>query len=357
MNQNHKKMKKTGLLTKIIASSLILIAFFSCDKNDNNNNDSYSNGFFIINEGNFQHDNGSLSFFDSDIDSLINDVFYNANNRTIGDVFQSASIIDGKMFCAVNNSNKVEVADANTLKEMGVISGITYPRYIADAGDGKAYVSTWNNEVVEINTNEHSVTSTVTVGGGAEDLLVADGKLFIACTGGKNLDSSVYVINTNDNSLHSIIHIDYHPIALEIDANGSIWVLCGGKASFEATEPSPASIAKINSTYDGVELKKALDISTHPARMQISNDGKSLYIGAGYGHKGIQKISTETGEIEENIIDKILYGFAINPKDGSIIACIAPTYDAAGYITKYSPSGDSLISYTVGISPNGIIFK
>lgn len=356
-------MKKTRLTTKLLWVLTIALSLQSCKKDDNESKGNFlADGFFIINEGQFNADNGSISFYDEEQNSVTNDIFYSANNRGIGDVVQSATIIGDKLFIAVNNSNKIEVAQAGTLKEIGVITNIEKPRYIADAGNGKAYVSTWNSEVIEINTQNLTISDRIPVGNGAEGILVKDGKLLVACSGGYLLDSTVYVFNTSDNTLISKITAGYSPTHFETDKNNNTWVLCSGKDLYDSQTYQyigsyGGSMVQLSTDMNSVALKKDFSFTTYPSKIGKSTDGSALYIGAGYGHKGIQKIDISTGDIAGDIIKKNVYGFGINPNNGDIIACIAPAFDASGHITKYSANGDSLTSFTVGIGPNAILFK
>ena len=103
--------------------------------------DRQGEGVFICNEGNFMYGNASLSYYDPEKREADNQVFYNANNFPLGDVCQSMSIIGGRGFVVVNNSGKVFVIDINTFKYLGVIKGLTSPRYIQQVSDDKIYIS------------------------------------------------------------------------------------------------------------------------------------------------------------------------------------------------------------------------
>ena len=64
-------------------------------------------GVFVLNEGNFQFSNASLSFYDPEADTVANNLFYKANNAPIGDVGQSLALSEEKLYIVVNNSNYI----------------------------------------------------------------------------------------------------------------------------------------------------------------------------------------------------------------------------------------------------------
>src|SRR5690349_18079729 len=111
-------MKNTNHLHSL---TVVLFTFFSFlftsfDKERNIlPNSVYQSGLFIVNEGSFGTPNGEISFFDRTTKTITNKLFETVNNRPLGgDVVQSMLIYQDKAYIVCNNSNKVEVTDANT---------------------------------------------------------------------------------------------------------------------------------------------------------------------------------------------------------------------------------------------------
>ena len=112
-------MKKFNLLLL----ALVAVLLFSCkpdepvgpDQPDNPNAVNLGSGVFVLNEGNFQFSNASLTFYDMDAETVTNNLFYKVNNAPLGDVAQSLAMVDGQLYLVVNNSNVIYKVDANTI--------------------------------------------------------------------------------------------------------------------------------------------------------------------------------------------------------------------------------------------------
>src|SRR6056297_509235 len=94
---------------------LSILMFLSCEKDEFGEvvqQDDFlfsQNGVFIINEGNFSHSNGSVSFYSFDSAKVYKRAFFNRNERPPGDVPNHIAIKDTLALLTVNNSAKVEI--------------------------------------------------------------------------------------------------------------------------------------------------------------------------------------------------------------------------------------------------------
>ena len=90
-------MKKTFLH---IIYTVLLISITTACMEDNSLRDftrlhqNEKEGVFIINEGNFNNNNASLSFYQKDKKTIDNNIFYNTNALPLGDIAQSMNIQD-----------------------------------------------------------------------------------------------------------------------------------------------------------------------------------------------------------------------------------------------------------------------
>lgn len=356
-------MKTINLKLWMIVFLSFAIFFSSCNDDDDKITGAYIDGAFITNEGGFGAGNGSVSYYSYDDDTLINNVFSTVNARVLGDVVQSITINNNVAYIVVNASNKIEVAQANSFKEKGVITDVTNPRYFIALDDEKGYVSQWgdNGAIKVIDLEGLAVTKTITVGTGAEKMIIYNNMLYVANSGGYANNNTVSVIDTKTDEVVKTITLDGDsPRDFVLDANNDIWVLCAGYTDWYSTPitQTPSKLVKINPTTNEVAETITLGETFHPTCLEVSKNGNNIFYGGGYGVQGIFKIS-----IDDNIapstalIDKSFYGFNINPETGVIFAMEAPSFSSNGTLYRYESNGTLLGTYEAGIGPNGANFK
>lgn len=352
-------------LNKLLGIVLIFtvsIFLFSCDGDDNGPSGQYANGAFIMNEGAFNGGNASVSFYSYEGDSISNDIFFNQNNRPLGDVLQSAISINGLTYMVLNASGKIEIVNSTDFSQVDTVGPLSQPRYI-DATGGFAYVTQWGEGgvVKVINLNANDISSTIEVGTGPEDILLANNQLYVANSGSFGLDSTVMIIDPSQNTVTDTIQTGYNPNSLTVDSNGDIWVLCSGKAvydnDFNIIGHKPSRLDRINATTGEVTKTIPLFDEQHPIKLDISSDGETLFVGGGYGFPGIYAIGIDDTEVPASpLINKSFYGFSVNPMNGEIYAMEAPSFTDNGIFHRYQENGNLIDSYEVGIGPNGAIF-
>ena len=132
------------ILLSVLFIVFCLTAFVGCMKWDYGKMEPFratGDGLFIMNEGNFQYGNATLSYYDPETKKVENEIFYRANAMKLGDVAQSMIVRDTIGWVVVNNSHVIFAISTNTFKEVGRITGLTSPRYIHFISDEKAYIT------------------------------------------------------------------------------------------------------------------------------------------------------------------------------------------------------------------------
>jgi len=359
-------MKNSKLIIISLMTASLSITFNSCKKADTpestassiiSGGSGYLSGTFISNEGAFGAGNGSISFYSPGSDQVFNEVFMLENNRPLGDIVQSISKIGSSAYICVNASNKVEVANAITLKEEATITGITQPRYMV-ANNTTGYVSSWGNggEIAIIDLISNSVSGTIAVGSGPEKMAINNNNLYVANSGGYGLDSTISVIDLTTNSVTATITIDaYNPSAI-VNGNGNtIWVLAKGRTIYDASwniiGHDPSKLIEINTSTNSIVSTTTLFATEHPANVDISPDLSTLYFGGSYGFTGIYTVNTMAPSAPSLFINEDNYGFFINQANGNIFI-LQHASSANGALLRYNAGGTKLGEYTVGIFPS-----
>lgn len=177
----------------------------------------------LLNEGNFNWGNASISIYNPTQKSIQNNVFKTANGVSLGDVAQSAQLINGEWWIVVNNSGKIEVLDTSTFKVKKTITGFNSPRYLS-LHQNKVYVTDlYANQVSVVNPFTYSINDRISLPGWTEHIASNENDLYVI-----NRDSNaLYQLNVNqDNFLK--VQSDYVPISLSTSQNGLIYTQSNG---------------------------------------------------------------------------------------------------------------------------------
>lgn len=322
----------------------------------------FGKGLFIANEGSFTYANASLSFYDTEVDTVMNDLFYRANEKPLGDVAQSLSLSDGSLFVVVNNSNVIYKVDAATQKYESQLTDFYSPRYMMFVAPDKAYVSDLEGtDMWIVNPVDMSHTGTITMGKTTEKMVRVDNEVFV--TNWSNMyqpeteNNTVQVIDVRKDSLVAEIQVGKEPNSIVVDKNNKIWVLSsGGYSNPEAPELcciDPVTRQVVNRfTFSGGYP------DCYPSNLTINGTGERLY----FIDSDIYSMSiTDTQLPENHFIVKpegsTYYNIAIDPKDGDIYVTDAKNYVVDGELLRYSPDGTLCSQKTVGIIPGYMLFN
>ncbi|MBP5584554.1 MAG: hypothetical protein J6X43_11520 [Bacteroidales bacterium] len=345
----------------VLAGSIVLTA---CNKKEDDPKPSpeagaYTNASFVVCEGNFGQNDGS-------IDAIINgelkkDVFQAENDRPLGDVVQSMEKIGDKIFIVVNNSGKVEAVNANTFKSEGVCTGFSYPRYVANRNDNEIFVSNGNgfgeDYVYVVNKLSMQKTDSVATGFGPNTMVVSNGKLFVANSGGFSTDKRVSVINVSTLEVEKTITVGDNPYDMEVDAQGNIIVLCKGLTNYNYDNEgnylgseivSNTAIYTINASSLEATATKEFDhqFASYGGNLIAYNNGTIYYV-----DDAVYSFANGTST---KLIDGSFYGISTS-ENGEIWVTETP-YTSSHAAKQYDKDGKLIKTYSTSNYPNAVIF-
>ncbi len=357
-------MKYAFLLSAV---AVFAILFQGCDKtNDPPEVTDYSQGIYIVNEGSFQANNGSISYYDPLDGLIINGIFEAANGRALGDVIQSfATVGDTTGFIVVNGSAKLEVVDLRTFKTIAEPVPVDYPRYFLPVTTEKGYLTggSLQGYIYQLDLYDFKIKDSIEVGKGPETMAQLNDMVYVANSGGWGIDSTIYCINTLNNKVNDTIYIGKVPVDLVFDGSDNLWAYCKGQAVYSWDPPydliseTDAMLQKIDIRHGTVLWQgivgRAGDYTATPPRIAASADGESIYY---LRPDGVYRIGAGIPAIQGTpLITGNFYGMDVNPGDGNIYTFEA-SFTGNGTMKIFNESGTLLSEGTVGIAPNGAVF-
>ena len=348
--------------TTILLIALISVFLISCEK-DNSVGSNYLNGVFIVNEGAFGSNNGSISWYNPENKTIENNIFKTVNNRPLGDVVQSFGAAGGYGFIVVNNSQKVEVVNLKDFSTKTVISDLSYPRYFA-ANESHAFISNGNFEgtVIVVDLTSLEKIDVIDVGFGPEQMAVIDNHLYVANSGGWGFDNRVSVIDLGTLEVIDHIEVGDIPFALQKDHQNNLWVLCRGKVvydfvTWEIVEETDSKLVKINTSNNTVSSTTVIGSTGDffwPSIFVSSGDKTTIYFNeAG----GIYSLNSVTGAISSTpLLSGNFSGMGVHPVTDEFFGLKTLNYTSSGTLEIYNPAGQITGEFSVGIGPNMVVF-
>lgn len=318
-------------------------------------------GMYVLNEGNMGSNKCTLDFLDLSADQVTvhyyRNIYAERNPNQVlelGDVGNDIQIYGSKLWIVVNCSNKVEVCRASDATHLGQID-IANCRSLA-FDDDYAYISSYAGpmemslnaplgRVYKVDTLSYQKVDSVTVGYQPEEMAVVGRQLFVANSGGYNLngyDRTVSVIDLDRMQVVKTIDVADNLHRMAADRYGQVWVSSRGDYY---TLPSSLSWIEPEREYVG-----HLDLPVSAMCLV----GDSLYcLGTSFSYltgknaisMGIVNVRThqpvETTLFDDPAIQSIRlpYGIIVNPIDRDFYLMDAKNYVSSGELLHFLPDG------------------
>ncbi|MCU0435188.1 MAG: hypothetical protein MUC87_17155 [Bacteroidia bacterium] len=304
-------------------------------------------GVFIVCEGNFMFGNSSVHYWKYGDAECSSDLFQAANNRPLGDVCQSLTIIGNRGYVVMNNSNRVEVVSLNDFKSIATINGFTSPRYLLPVNSAKAYVSDlYANRISIVDLNTNDVTGRISLAGKTEQMLLHNGEVFV--TNSEN--NKLYVINPQTDSLTDSLVLADGGSSLVLDANEKLWVLCSGNWQGSTS----GGLFRINPATHLIEQSFALPPSSGAKSLCLSPQADTLY----YLQNGVKRMAITDQQLPAQAFiaqgTRNFYALACVP-GGELMVSDAVDFVQRSYVYRYSAAGAELQSVRAGINAGFIV--
>lgn len=320
-------------------------------------------GIYVLNEGLFNMNNSTLTFFNNSSSTAITDFFDIQNGRKLGDTGNDIAIYGDKMYIIVNVSSQLEVINPYTgksIKQIPFFNGNQprQPRYIAFCKN-KAFVCSFDGTVAVIDTTTLEIEKIIPVGKNPDGIAVANNKVYVSNSGGldyPNYDNTVSVIDINTLNEIKRIPVQINPYVIIPDKYGDLYVVSRGnygniKMCLQIID---SHTDELKYTFPNIE---ALNLAIH---------GDTAYV---YYYDYVS--GTEAKIMTINVKDETIinhhfisdgtiiqtpYGIAVQPITGDVFFTDAKGFVNTGEVICFNKNGQKKYSFTAGLNPSRIAF-
>lgn len=362
-----------------------LSLFLAACSNENGADDSQpvnpptliGENLIVCNEGNWQSDNGQLSYYDGTAGVLTNKWFRQMNGSKLGDTPNDIILVNDTLIAiAVNWSNIIQYIHPD-----GTACGATenVPNNRRMCADGNyLYITSYAHKcgnqtfekgyVAKIDVKTKQVVATCEVGWEPEGVRLYEGKLYVANTGGyafsegHEYETTVQVVDAE--TMKSIKTIDTGCINLYGEMSQAGQYLCINSCG-DYYNVKPKTVI-VDCKTDEV---KTFDF---PATYN-STDGDVFYtVGSEFSYNtgeyvySIKTINPKTQEVKDGIFCEAItqkikeitspYELYISPYTQNVYFTDAGSYASAGYLYGYTKEGKEIfVKQKVYINPAHIL--
>lgn len=234
--------------------------------------DTLSQRVLMVCEGSLGNGNAELSVYYPLKDSCYTNVFWNANQFYLGDVFQSLTQLNKQYYLCINNSDKIVVCAKDNFKQSTTIN-VPKPRNVLQISPDKAYVgSLFQNKIHVLNPSAHQVSTSIDMPKqNVEGMLFKDNAVYIACW--DTSCYSIYILDPLSNALKDSIYINAAaPQSILEDKYHRLWVFSGNPYKSKVNK---ITIVDINSKT--IIKQYTLNVASELIKPQMNEAKDSLF--------------------------------------------------------------------------------
>ncbi len=351
---------------KGIALSSLALSLWNCKTSDPEPT-LFDSGVYIINQGAFGKNNGSLSYLSRTGNSVTTNIFAQANpdlsvggGTGQGGNVQDYTEINGKGLILVDNAtagqDKVEIVEASTFVSRARLKApdIENPRVVIQVGLNKAYISCWDvsgdyvagtffkdpGYIAVVDLNSGTVVKKIAAVKGVEAMVFVGNEVFAGSTSYSG--NELAIVNTETNEIKQKITFSSSPRPVAVDADGKLWILAGQEM--------------IQMDITTRSIQKRVSLLAVPSAITISRDRKTFFYSANNRTFKLG-ISDATASTANTLFSRAFSALGVDPQTGRIYGSVIPSYEQAGYVIRYEENAALVDSVRAEIAPMGFYFR
>jgi hypothetical protein len=276
-------------------------------------------GLYILSEGAWGSGTSDILYYDLKTEQITKK-FSEANGKPLGDGANDLALYGSKLYCAISGGTEgyIEVINPETgvsIKRISVTKADGTngsPRRII-FHEGKAYVTTYSQSVIRIDTASLTIDGTANLSGTYAEGICLYNDNFYVCNSGQGSGNTISVVNLASFTETETIDVPQNPTMIEATTSGDIYFTTsdvswagGGPSNLHLLNPEKKKVEK---TFDVRASKIALAKDVLYAVDFVWGDFSD------HIHK--INLQTKTAENISNIYDNTtVYSVSVNPLNG-----------------------------------------
>ncbi|MFT5157182.1 MAG: DNA-binding beta-propeller fold protein YncE [Bacteroidia bacterium] len=304
----------------------------------------------VVNEGNFQRGNASLGLYQPNEKIYTSDVFKNANNIPLGDVFQSITKVNGEHWLVLNNSGRIMSIDTTNYTVTGTIEDLVSPRYaLYMNGLNKVYVSDlYSDKITVVNADTKKKLGQIPCSGWTDRMILAGGLIYVC----NRTKPYVYLIDPEIDAVVDSIKVSNNASAILFTELAEVVVLCEGAVGSN----EPAALYKIDPKAHQLSWSHTFKKNEHPKFLSQTPVAGEVF----FMNSQLYKLQANNQLIQETRCEVVdqgnLYGLSFDPLTQDLYFLDARDFIQSSIITRLSASFVKLDEFKVGVNCNGLLF-
>ncbi len=361
----------------LLLIALPLLVLSGCDLmgSDDNEEQLVTTGVVVGNGGNFSDQNGSLSFYDPATGQT--------STLALNAFVQSLTLHKGRVYVALNTFSvgHLAVVDVASQQLIGRVDNLPNPRYLAFAGDNKAFVTNMifggNGLVFAVNPTALAIVAdSIEVGPFPEGVVAHKGRVYVANYGSLGAGRTISVIDAATDQVVGMLEPGCDgPKALFIDKEEELVVVCQGKTVYNEDysaiiEQTKGQVVFMNPATGAVVARLNFNVQLGSANgtqvAYYAPEAEELYAISSASNQ-VFRIDTDANTLAATLtvpeaadlsaLTAVAYDAA---QQRLYVARLAagpngrPDYTAAGTVVILDRNGRQVGRFTVGPSPSHI---
>ncbi len=320
----------------------------------------FEQGVLIVNEGAFGANDGEVFHYDPQSKDMRADIFEEVNSRPFAGLIQDMIQFEDRLYL-VANTGKVEVVDAASFQSVGSVNNgdLDISRSLARVGqklfisDWGPYDENWANPdsyvAVVRDPNGGAVAQKIPVSSTPEGMMVANDRLFVACTAGGRVE----VIDPEAETLIESIPIE--------EGSPYFFLNYSGNHYLYARNSEAIFFHRLN--IQNLQVEEVVTIplanSLWNGSFALGNNGELFVLTSSGNGTAVAKVSLGDGSIvEERFFEGTnFYGVGFHPGSGHLYVGENAAWQGNGTVIKLDPNGEVVETLTAGRGPSGFLFR